>query len=711
MSPWRRYSAALWVMGAMGFGAGCEGFFETPHSAVENGNAALATDDLEGALAAYEEAAAELPESAELDFDRGVALSLSNRHDEAIQRLLRALQTKDSSLRVRVQAGLGAAYSRWALELERAAASAAVAVQPDMAIDAPPSEAPDPAKVALPKWERAVDHLEKALRTEHDPDVLRNLEIALLRVDPPCSARNDEHEPNDHSEQATPIELTAAEPPAQSNPGGQPPAASPGAQDQLSWTRQLYACPDDVDWFQVPLQGGDRLSVSLNADAEEGQLALALHGPGGASQLLPGRDAVAPIQALNFTVPVGADGTYLVRVWNVDGEERTYGLDVEMRPACERVEDEFEENDGPGEATMLAPGALEGLKICPEDEDWFQVDLAEGESVFVFASVAEQEEAEGDAEATPEGDQAKGPPPIDVEIMGPEGNILSKGSPAGAGEVATLLMPGPGTYRVRVRGMEGLEARYQLLVNVVPPCPDGDDPLEDNDLVEDATDVAAAAQQLAAKGQGQQGGAPPSGLPPGVQLPPGMGAPPAGGPPPPMLLRICPDDVDWLTVTAQPESNAVVSAIFEHDKGDLSMTLFEAGTQRLLEHSDSSSSTTNGEGLALPSVEEPTPFTIRVEGKEGQENFYLLRVDNPQPQSSDEQEESDEEQDEQDEQDKEEQEEQKQEEQKQEEKPQEQEQKPLEDALDKLDHNPENLEAKQRAQRSPLVNHPPEKDW
>jgi tetratricopeptide (TPR) repeat protein len=717
MSTWRRsYSRLGAMLFVLGVGA-CEGFFETPHSAVEEGNAALAIDDLEGALTSYELAAAELPESAELDYARGVALSLANRHDEATQRLLRALQTKDSDLRLRVHAGLGASYSRWALELERAAASVAVVAKPDMAIDAPPPDEHDPAKVALPKWERAVDHLEKALRVKLDPDVLRNLEIALLRVDPPCSSRNDEHEPNDRAEQATLVELAAAEAPEQSSPDGQ--ATAPGAQDRLSWTRQLYACPDDVDWFQIPLQAGDRLTVKLNADAAEGMVAVALHAPGGQPQLVPGLDAVEPVTSLSFTAPVGGDGLYLLRVWNVDGEERTYGLDVEMRPACERVEDDLEENDGPGEATMLTPGLIEGLKICPEDEDWFQVALAEGESVFVFASVAEEEDAEADSEGAEGAEKQQGPPPIDVEIMGPEGNTLSAGSPAGAGEVATLLMPGPGIYMVRVRGLEGLEARYQLLVKVVPPCPEGDDPLEDNDLVEDATDVAAAAQQLAA--QGPQGGAAPSGLPPGVQRPPGVQLPPGlqlppgaqgggqppSGPPPPMLLRICPDDVDWLIVTAQPESNAVVSAIFEHEKGDLSMTLFEAGTQRLLETSDASTPTNNGEGFALPPVEEPTAFTIRVQGKPGQENFYLLRIDNPQPQSSDEQEPSDEEQEEQEEQ---EQEEQEQEEQ-QKEQPQEKEQKPLEDALDQLDHNPENLEAKQRAQRSPLVNHPPEKDW
>ena len=292
----------LWLLMVALSTSGCEGFFETPHAAVEEGNAALANDDLEGALSAYEEAASELPESAELDYARGSALSLSNQHDEATQRLLRALQTKDPELRTRVQAALGAAYARWALELERQATSAGAAAKAAEEVDAPALDGPDPKALALPKWERAVDHLEKALRAKADEDVLRNLEIALLRVDPPCAARNDESEPNDRPEQATPIELAAAEDPS-AQPGQA--QAPQGAQDVLSWTRQFYACPDDADWFQVELQAGDRLKVSLKGEAEEGQLAMALHAPGGVTQLIPAADSVEWPRELSFSVPAG----------------------------------------------------------------------------------------------------------------------------------------------------------------------------------------------------------------------------------------------------------------------------------------------------------------------------------------------------------------------------------------------------------------------
>ena len=55
MSTWRRHWVALVAVGAWALGVGCEGFFETPHSAVEAGNAALGADDLGGAVLGLED--------------------------------------------------------------------------------------------------------------------------------------------------------------------------------------------------------------------------------------------------------------------------------------------------------------------------------------------------------------------------------------------------------------------------------------------------------------------------------------------------------------------------------------------------------------------------------------------------------------------------------------------------------------------------------
>ena len=97
-----------------------------------------------------------------------------------------------------------------------------------------------------------------------------------------------------------------------------------------------------------------------------------------------------------------------------------------------------------------------------------------------------------------------------------------------------------------------------------------------------------------------------------------------------MLLRVCPGDTDWFRVTATPETPTVVSTVFEHAKGDLQLALYDETGVEVVQVSDESTTVTNAERVALPPVEEPTPYAFRVQGREADENFYLLRLDQPQ---------------------------------------------------------------------------------
>lgn len=694
---------------AAGFGiSGCDGdMFRTSHGGVDDGNEALAAGKTEEALKAYEAAAEEIPESPELSYDRGIALSAAGRHDEATQMLLRALDTRAPEMRFRVYAALGAAYAAWGMAIEHgkaapdeAAAKAAAQEPPDDAAGEE-TKPQDPAELALPKWKRAVEHLEKALLVHpDDQDVLRNLEVALLRVDPPCSRRDDEFEPNNSPEAPAVIEVAAEAPPQQSGAPAEP-AADAG--DVLRWKRQLTLCPDDSDWFSIALAEGDRLSVKMTAPEDAGRVRLSLLAPGGKQRLRPPEGSDVDLDVLDYTVGQGEAGDYLLFVENVDGDEISYGLDVAVRPPCEKTEDRFEQNDDAEHAATLTPGPLDGLRICPFDEDWYAVTLAEGESLFLYAQL--QPAGEG---AEKDDSKSEGPPPLTLEVTGPDG-VVHVAPPAGQARVVTLLTPGAGRYLARIVGGPELEARYQLIVNVVPPCPEGDDKFEDNDGPEDAPDLAESAR-----------GGPPAG---GAQ----SAAPPPQGPPPPMLLRICPGDADWFSVTSTPDKPTVVTAIFEHAKGDLAMSLFdESGMGEPVATSDRSTVDTNGESVALPNTPEAKTYKLKIEGVGGQENFYLLKLDQPQGGESDDQRDQDQQKDEQQkdeqqkdqdkDQDKEPKDQKDDKDQKPPEKPQPQKeepkaQKPLEDALDKLDRNPQNLEAKERALKSPLANHPPEKDW
>lgn len=688
--------------------AACEGdLFETSHGLVDDGNEALESGSVEAAIAAYQAAAEELPAGGALSYDLGLALSEAGQHDEATQELLKAVDVSERALLQKVYAALGLAYSRWARAIEKGTVAAGTAPTPDPNDPgAEPAVAPeelDPAARALPKWEKAVSHLEEALLLDPaDAASLRNLEVALRRVDPPCRARDDEHEPNQSHAAAAAIEVTAGEEGEGELQSGAAPAPEPTG-DRLSWKRQLYSCPDDVDWYQLELGPGDRLEATLEISGA-GKLALELVAPDGERQLQPAPDADPGARASAVQLTVGEPGgVYFLRVRNLDYDEVSYSLEVVVRPPCRANEDQFEENDRAGQAKMLTPGQLQGLKICPEDDDWYRVTLAEGESLFTYASLAPDPDEEDEAE------EDEGPPPLQVEIVDAQGRTLGKGAPSGQARVASVLTPGEGEYRVRVSGEGELEARYDLLVKVIPPCPEGDDEHEDNDQFWAATDLDKILEEQAQAAQ-QQG----------------------GGQPGPIFMRICAGDRDWFTISSDPEQPTIVSSVFEHEKGDLEMVLYDDKGREEIHRSDTSSAETNGEAIAIPKTETeddpnnpggmdaaPAPaekFGLLIRGKAGAENFYLLSVqrggggggggEDNEPQDQDQDQEDQDPQDQDQDQDQQ----QPEDQQQQPPKPDKPEPSTLEAMLDELDHNPKNLEA-ERAKALPLANTPPEKDW
>ncbi|PKN58116.1 MAG: hypothetical protein CVU56_07560 [Deltaproteobacteria bacterium HGW-Deltaproteobacteria-14] len=720
------WAAALVAVGTLG---GCDGdVFETSEGSVDDGNEAVLAGKVEEALQSYAEAVAAIPESPELNYDRGLAESLAAHHEEATQLLLKALDTRQAPLLQKVRAALGVAYSRWGVTLERT--TPALKQGDDGQLALAESDEKSPQAQALDKWKLAVQHLEEALRMDpSDAASLHNLEVALLRVDPPCSSRDDSHEDNDTQASAAAIEPKAEEDPAQAQSGGTP-RAPEMAKDVLKWTEQLHSCPDDADWYKIELQEGDRLSGALTVPEKPGAtLALEVVGPDG-QVLHPGRGADgAASTSFDLSGTPARAGTYWLRVDNVALDETSYGLEVKVRPACSAVEDRFEDNDSADAAVLLTPGPLDGLKLCPRDPDWYAVDLAEGESLFLYAQEAQGAEDEDEANAPAPGEPQV--PPFVTEIHGADGALLAKGAPTGKGRVTTLLTPGPGRYLMRVLGDDGYEGRYNLNVQVVPPCPEGDDRFEDNDVAPDAVDITEAAQadqQAAAAGPG---GAP------APQQPAG------GGGPPTLFARVCPGDVDWFSYTEQGDKPSVVTAVFEHAKGDLALELYDEAGQTLITRADASTPEQNGEAVALPPRPEddpataggatPTPapgaggedagppprtFKIKLSAPPDAENFYLLEVQQPSPSSggdsqdqSDDKDKSDDEdkgdkdkddkqqdpkdpgKDEQDKQD------------------EQAKNEPLQDALDKLDRNPENLEAVESAKQSPLANRRPGKDW
>lgn len=80
--------------------------------AVKRGNAALKTGDVKSALGAYREAEADLPASAELDYNLGTALHLDGSFEEAVDKLTRSLKSADPAVVGKAHFNLGNTYYR-----------------------------------------------------------------------------------------------------------------------------------------------------------------------------------------------------------------------------------------------------------------------------------------------------------------------------------------------------------------------------------------------------------------------------------------------------------------------------------------------------------------------------------------------------------------------------------------------------------------------
>ncbi|MEZ4467465.1 MAG: PPC domain-containing protein [bacterium] len=209
------------------------------------------------------------------------------------------------------------------------------------------------------------------------PDAAPTVDAAEPDAAPitPC-AQEDDLAPNQRPRQAAPIE--------------------PGFS-----RADLYICPDQADFFAVALAAEQRIRVELAADPVDRDLDLVVLDASG--EELAGSYGEYGEEALRFVAP--AAGTYIIQVQSYRGQTARYRLTVaqgcRLDAACgdEQVCDTLEETCAPysagacgddahepddrhAQAGLLGAAAVEGL-ICPQDRDWFAVDIADGDTVEV----------------------------------------------------------------------------------------------------------------------------------------------------------------------------------------------------------------------------------------------------------------------------------------------------------------------------------------
>ncbi len=646
-------------------------WYETTDGDVDRAAEALAAGKAADALAALDEARKHLPESWALHYDRGIALLAAGQFEKATKAFERALEMSPGrSWRTRVRYALGVAWAKWAEATEKA--------NPD-----------DDA--AQDRWKAAAKAFEEVVAADpSNEDAKWNLEVALLRVDPPCKLRDEAFEPNDSPDKAQELKL------------GQ---AKDGSQ-KLEGDAALTLCPGDNDWLAVNVPPGTRIAARAEVawppeddeDDDSGDLeaqatghppagvALALTGPTGKDVLAAATDDGRGTVELPERKAT-SKGPYLLHLTGLPDDEVTATLHIEARPPCTSLEDDMEDNDTPQKAVpLLEPEPLDA-QICPNDPDWYAVDLAPGESLFVFASA--------------KGDHAKG---FALTIADASGVPLARGSVQGPDRIATLLDPAPGRYTIRVSGGDETEAPYVLQWRKLPPCPEGNDQLEPNEAVHEAATLDEIRAVAGMSKRQRKAGAPQG---PGAGQDEGEVT---------ALLRICPGDNDVFDIPVAKDDHKVASIVFDPKRAQLVLErLDEQG--KVVETAKANAEVAGARGLALEGGDkDQAEYLLRVHGqRRTDENFYVLRLLTPPPpkaggkqqakndQKKDGKKKKDEKKDRQ-----------QQAKNKQDEGKNEnakRSQAPIEDMLRDLEKNPDNLQARQALRRSPLRNWRPEKDW
>lgn len=314
-------------------------------------------------------------------------------------------------------------------------------------------------------------------------------------------------------------------------------------------------------------------------------------------------------------------------------------------PSCSKLDDPHEPNDTAGAARFLKPDpntlvVSEGLMLCPGDADFFKLPLNPGETLV--AGVLEPPDGEGE---TPEqGAQGK-PARVDLTLTD-----LAGGERAPRGKQVRHTARESLTAVLQVEGPKEEDGiPYLLEARVIPPCPAGDDAMEDNDTTESARALTDGEHPM----------------------------------------RICPLDDDWFAYTAQQGTQKQVTLQVPASEGPLELEVYSADGSLLDMETESGEQGTQI-GALLPKAEQEAPFYIRVFGG-GQEGFYTLVIKDPSGgQGQDPQEQQQQQQPQQ--------------------QPQNGSQ-TMRELLEAIDRNEENLEAEEASRNFPYREYVPEKDW
>lgn len=589
---WLNFFTVLLVLVAL---VGCTNIrHRDPHArrAIELAEAG----DTDAALEALDRARVDEHNRHAFYFDRGRIQELTAAQDLAQEDYLRALASPEGSLRIMAMVGIGNTFVRQG------------------------------------NYEAALERYRRALTLDPSNDAARrNYEIAHRLLFPYCAALDDALEPNDRIEdaKALPAESYVGEW-AQRYRDATPPVNAPALPGASSTTADektpLTSCGLNDDLFALPLEGGEAIQVRvkfkrlrednggppLPATLRPSAVRIALLDRNGEAVAVDqgARENVSELvdaKAMTRTMDVpnidGSRGPYYLQISSDNGLEYRYTLQVTITPPCSAVDDEFEPNDRPENASTLEPGEHK-LRICNANQDWFDVAMGEGDEVFVDIRSP-------GSEAGITGPLAVGSTQRHASSPATAGAELRRIDPrSGFETLYARSNAAGGALRVGVENLDDYEGAYEIAVYRFAPCPVGNDRFEPNNRPSQATPLTAEQNTL-------------------------------------RHLRLCPGDEDWYMMQLPEEApNAAQAnaepapkrfaalAEYADPSRALQIELWDPVTGRLIARSQPLSQTDyqseeTGSTVAFTELPEKlTSVLIRVIGDPG---YYHLRFPDTQP--------------------------------------------------------------------------------
>ena len=304
----------------------------------------------------------------------------------------------------------------------------------------------------------------------------------------------------------------------------------------------LSVCTDK-DYYAINLLPSDEivLQARYNIKKAQGKLQFNLFGPNSCNINItagtPTKMGDKRFLDIKYKVPPGGGGTYYIFAERAQGVGNIpYEFDVKINTGPSCSDDGYEKNDSQSGATMLSKSsitsngkdaAINGLKICDMNEDWYCVNLNNGDDVKWEVRF---QNAAGN---------------IDAFLIDPNGKQQKAGTSNNDKETVSYKAQTSGKHCLKVAGKTPVRNEYRILSWVNgkgpndPNCPDA---YENNDSCS-GTSMCQAATLPANKTQ--------------------------------TGLLSCSGDKDWYKTCVNPGQTLTVEAKFKHTNGNIDMYLWE----------------------------------------------------------------------------------------------------------------------------------------